>query len=48
MDQPSAFSQNIPNQSLMYQMYTPTFGNISFQIAPSYSGEVANTFGTIP
>jgi hypothetical protein len=32
----------------MYQTYTPTFGNLGFQIQPSMTGEVSNTFGTIP
>ena len=41
-------SENMPNQSLMYSTFTPTFGNLNFQIMPSQSGEVSNTFGTIP
>lgn len=48
MDSPSALSQNMPNASLMYQTYTPTFGNMMFEIQPSQSGEVSNTFGVIP
>jgi hypothetical protein len=32
----------------MYEMYTATFGNVNFQIAPSMTGEVSNTFGTVP
>ena len=44
----STLSQNIPNNSLMYQTFTPTFGNLNFQIMPSQSGEVSNTFATIP
>jgi len=39
---------NMPNASLMYSTFTPTFGNLLFQIAPSMSGEVNNQFGTIP
>lgn len=39
---------NAPNDSLMYQSFTPTFGNLNFQIQPSMTGEVSNTFGTIP
>jgi len=31
-----------------YEMYTATFGNVNFQIQPSMTGEVSNTFGTIP
>lgn len=48
MDSPSQIAQNMPNASLMYSTFTPTFGNIMFQIQPSMSGEVSNTFGTIP
>jgi hypothetical protein len=32
----------------LYQMYTATFGNMNFQIAPSLTGEVSNSFGTVP
>lgn len=38
----------MPNASLMYSTFTPTFGNLMFQIQPSMTGEVSNTFGTIP
>lgn len=31
-----------------YEMYTSTFGNMNFAVAPSMTGEVSNTFGTIP
>jgi hypothetical protein len=31
-----------------YEMYTATFGNMNFAIAPSMTGEVSNTFSTIP
>lgn len=48
MDSSSSLAQNMPNASLMYSTFTPTFGNIMFQIQPSMSGEVSNTFGTIP
>lgn len=41
-------AENMPNASLMYSTFTPTFGNLNFQIMPSTSGEVSNTFGTIP
>lgn len=41
-------SQNIPNNSLMYQSFTPTFGNLNFVIQPSQTGEVSDTFGIIP
>lgn len=30
------------------QMYTATFGNMNFMIQPSMTGEVSNTFGTVP
>lgn len=30
------------------QMYTATFGNVNFIIQPSMTGEVSNTFGTVP
>lgn len=48
MTNSSELAANMPNASLMYSTYTPTFGNLSFQIQPSMSGEVSNTFGTIP
>lgn len=32
----------------MFMTYTPTFGNMNFQIQPSQTGKVSNTFGTIP
>jgi hypothetical protein len=32
----------------MVEMYTATFGNMNFQIAPSMTGEVSNAFGTVP
>jgi hypothetical protein len=41
-------SENVPNQSMMYQTYTPTFGNFSFAIQPSQTGEVNDNFGVIP
>jgi|SRR5215469_9374530 len=48
MDSSSSLSQNMPNASLMYSTYTPTFGNLLFAIQPSMSGQVSNTFGTFP
>lgn len=39
--------QNMPNDSLMYATYTPIFGNMNFQIVPSKSGEVSDTFTTL-
>lgn len=41
-------AQNAANNSLLYQTYTPTFGNLNFQLQPSMTGEVSDTFGTIP
>lgn len=48
MNSPSDIALNMPNASLMYSTFTPTFGNITFAIQPSMTGEVSNTFGTIP
>jgi hypothetical protein len=48
MNSPSELAQNMPNNSLMYQTYTPTFGNIMFQIAPSQTGQVNLSNGTVP
>ena len=48
--QESQQSQNLAanTSGAMFQMYTATFGNVNFQIAPSMTGKVSNTFGTIP
>lgn len=32
----------------LYEMYTPIFGNVNFQIQPSTTGKVSNAFGTVP
>ena len=49
MEQSSSdLAANMPNTSLMSQTYTPTFGNILFQIQPSMTGEVSDSYGTIP
>lgn len=48
MDSPSDIALNMPNSSLMYSTFTPTFGNLLFQIAPSQTGEVNFSYGTIP
>lgn len=40
--------QNMPNESLNYMTYTPIFGNMNFQVMPSQSGKVSNTFSTVP
>lgn len=39
---------NIPNMSLMYMMYTPTFGNMNFFIQPPIPGKVGNGFPSVP
>lgn len=41
-------AENMPNQAMMSSAFTPTFGNISFAIFPSQTGEVSNSFGTVP
>lgn len=46
MSSPSDIAQNMPNNSLMFQTFTPTFGNIGFQLAPSQTGEVNLSFGS--
>lgn len=38
----------LSGDSMLQQAYTPTFGNMNFQIMPSQTGEVSDTFGTIP
>lgn len=48
MDQNSTLSQNTANNSLMYQTYTPIFGNLNFQIQPSQTGEVNYQFSQVP
>lgn len=48
MDSPSDLAMNMPNASLMYSTYTPTFGNLMFQIAPSQTGTVNLSNGVIP
>lgn len=45
-DQSGTLAQN--TTGALFQMYTSTFGNVNFQIAPSQTGEVSNTFGIIP
>lgn len=48
--QPSNSNTNLAANTTgaMYEMYTATFGNVNFQIQPSMTGEVSNTFGTVP
>lgn len=48
--QPSTESQNLAANTTggQMEMYTATFGNMNFAIAPSMTGEVNNMFGTVP
>ena len=49
MQDPNAnLTANAPNASMEYMTYTPVFGNMNFQVMPSQTGEVSNTFGTVP
>lgn len=48
MSSPSDIATNMPNASLQYSTYTPTFGNLLFQLAPSQTGEVNLNFGVMP
>lgn len=48
MNSPSDLSENMPNASMMYATFTPVFGNMNFQIAPSQTGEVNFGFGQMP
>lgn len=48
MNNDNELYQNVPNNSLMYAMYTPTFGNGSFQIQPPQPGVIGRNFPTIP
>lgn len=41
--------QNVANMSLMFTMYSPTFGNGNFVVQPAqYAGGVSEGFDTIP
>lgn len=48
--QPNSQSQNLAANTTggQMEMYTATFGNVNFAIAPSMTGEVSNTFGVVP
>jgi hypothetical protein len=48
--QPSSANSNLAQNTTgaQMEMYTATFGNVNFAIAPSLTGEVSNTFGVIP
>lgn len=48
MNNSNDLAMNMPNMALMYSSFTPTFGNIMFQIQPSMTGEVNSSFGQIP
>jgi len=39
---------NAPNMSLMFSAFTPTFGNIMFQITPPQPGDMDNAFPQVP
>jgi hypothetical protein len=41
-------TSNIPNMSLMFTMYTTTFGNQSFMVQPASPGEVQAGFPSVP
>lgn len=43
-----AEAANVPNMSLMFGAFTPTFGNIMFQITPPQPGNMDNAFPSIP
>lgn len=40
--------QNAPNESMAFTMYSSTFGNGSFQIAPPSVGEVGDGYPSVP
>lgn len=44
----SEVTANAPNRSMMYTMYTTTFGNVDFMIQPPTPGDVAEGFPTVP
>jgi len=48
MTTPDDLASNMPNASLMYSTFTPMFGNLMFQLAPSQTGKVNLGFGTMP
>lgn len=45
---PRGKDQTTSTNNAGMEMYTATFGNMNFMIEPSMTGEVSNTFGTIP
>jgi hypothetical protein len=44
----SEMQQNIPSQSLMFTMYSTTFGNYSFMVQPPQPGQSSDQFPSIP
>lgn len=47
MDSANTLAQNMAGSGIG-DTFSGTFGNLNFQIMPSQTGEVSNTFGTIP
>jgi hypothetical protein len=48
MDSVSDLAQNMPQIGMDYITNMTLFGNTGYQVEPSQSGEVSNTFGTVP
>ena len=48
MDSVSDLNQNMPQIGMDYIMNSVVFGNVGWQIMPSQSGTLSNTFGTVP
>ena len=44
----SDVNANAPNRSMMFTMYTTTFGNLNFMIQPTSPGEVGSGFPSVP
>ena len=44
----SDINANAPNRSMMFTMYTTTFGSLNFMIQPPSPGEVSSGFPTVP
>lgn len=44
----SSLYSNIPNVSLMFTMYSTTFGNGGFMVQPASPGEVQTGFPSVP
>lgn len=41
-------NQNLAHASMMSSVFTPTFGNTSFQIQPPQPGQMGHNFPTVP